>query len=234
MRFWLILFAAVLAVVFVKRRRLARLAQPLLIILLAIVLLLLGLTWFGGAARMTRYGATYVIEQAAAATMGARIAAEHPDGEIVLIQPGWESKFSQAQERGLRQALDPRRHVVHIHALATQYPDSGAVEYRHITWKMLQDTVQQYPAAKALVVCVGLPPIPRHITARDLPPLYVLAVSESGVPQSLFRRGIVRAALRYRPGIDWMAKPEPRMPVEDIFNLRYELLTPDVNPAGDA
>lgn len=221
-----------IVVAYVKRGQLGEKANLVLGILVALALLGVVVRAVSGGGKKS--AAAVVSEQiafyrVAGAKLGAAIAAAHPGGGTVLVLRGAETvedlkKIAQARLEGLKQGLGSGYRVVE----ATPPEEPGSEEMYSIEMilpmRLFLKMVETAPDAKAVVSLLGAPafargPLPKY------PPLYLFEMVDPGMAKDLMGAGAIWGAVLFKDDADWKAKPRRDMSDDEIFNLRYTLVT---------
>ena len=186
-------------------------------------------------------------DRASSYRLGQAVAQDIPEGsEILVIHRG---AYNPVAQRLLDGKLDALRlglaapYSIHLAGLPedparqfvdeTDTPRSGArlvyelleeEEELHLSGAQLGQFLAQHPSVEAVVSFIGPPHFHRAVP-RGMPPLYVMGGEDDDLSRELLQRGVVRACVTYRTaGVDWLAQPSRGMSLDDIFNLRCELL----------
>lgn len=87
------------------------------------------------------------------------------------------------------------------------------------------DAARGHPDAVAMVSFLGLPRTRQLDQMADLPPLCTFATGEPALTQEYIRRGVVPAAVCFRPDADWTREPSVEDGPEVAFAIYYLLVT---------
>lgn len=161
---------------------------------------------------------------ASGARLGQEIARTVPGGGDILVvvieedADNLEDTLTGAQVEGLKQGLGEAYRLVIVSP-----PDEPPFV---VTMRMLARLAQATPEAKAIVSLMGFPDS-RDSPARDLPPLFVIDMMPPQAARPLIARGLIRAGVFAKPDADWFAEPPPDMTLDEIFDMRYVLVTGD-------
>lgn len=131
--------------------------------------------------------------------------------------------------RGLRKACGDRD-------LVEAGPDPLGVGAPYPTFHILEgenwsnhvaDWCRQYPNAAAVVsLLFEFPPIAQS-WSQDLPPLYGFTAGPSQAWAASMQKGHLKALVRYKSGTGARDLPPPGASPHDVFNLRFDLVTPE-------
>lgn len=238
MRLLLILLAIALFVVLSQRRKFEKAANPLLALLLLAIFVSLGTIFTRGC---RGGGATdqevLDFNQVTGRKLGELMAESFPDGGEVLVlqlfipRPGAPLEpppTGAAQLEGLKRGFgrtgltatlgtfDAEPEMIDLLRMAAGPPPE----------EMFLEALEQVPGVVAIVSCAGIPYFESG-PPKDLPPIFVLSGADLVVCQDLIAEGTIRGGVFFKRGVDLKTKPTRAMSVDEIFNLRYLLATPD-------
>ncbi len=201
-------------------------ARPLIYGLLGLVTLLVLVRLFaGGPAEPPPVRIAREYPTAAAYRLGREIARTLPGGgDIVVVvadtgSEGFAGPIVAAQIDGLREGMGDAYRLVLAHL-----PDEPPFVLS--TRLLARLTAQAAPEARAVVSLAGSPEADAR-PARELPPLFVIDMIAAPAARPLIARGIVRAGVFVKPDVDWRLEPEPGMTLDEVFDLRFVLVTRD-------
>jgi hypothetical protein len=224
----LIIFGIALIVVFIQRNKNPELSKLVMIGLVVVLFILQGIKWFGGGdgEAAERVQITYTFQSAAASILGQQIARDLDGGKIVLMQTAPDTEFARSQEAGLKEGLGDGFSLEIASLMESGMDDMMMLEGLGITGDILENVVRDHPGAVALVSAVGIPYFENR-PPQNMPPLYILEAPDFGENNDLLSQGTVQALIQYKSDVDWQAKPARGMSKEEIFDLRYTLITAD-------
>ena len=187
-------------------------------------------------------GSLYIpsFNEVAGKALGAVIAEAVPGAGtvVVLLQGGAQgpegaegagfSEIQQAQLAGLRAAFqDTSLTVV---AIPVEPEMEGLIALMAagpaITEQQFYGLLLQEPDAVAAISCIGMPPLASQ-PRSDVPPLYLLEVLQEPEGRHFVEQGLAQGGVFLRSGTDWTLKPKRGMSDDEIFEMRYVLVTPD-------
>jgi|GEM_PF-4471596 len=223
-----ILLLAVLLILYRLRPRQPKLITPLMLALVVISL-------FSGYRQMRsdrekgiRTSTSFI--SAATAVMGNTLKEALPTGgHILAIHPStqyaveWETSID-FQKRGFERTLDKRKHRITWHELDAVA--DASLETGVISPDTFEDILQNYSGVDA-VVLLQVVVEPGWDQRKLHQPLYVYMV---GAPKldavyKQIKAGAVNGAIVSKNNVDWRIHPSPNMTDQEIFDIRFELLT---------
>jgi hypothetical protein len=168
--------------------------------------------------------------EAAGYRLGQVIPTHVPDGGPILVIHGGGDADSARRVRdaylnGLRTGLDSRAHeIVEADSSLVEMGEMLSLE-QSLTLDQLPQYLQQCPEATAVVSMVGIPHLrPGTRAPPGFPPLFILGSPRSGAADVLFRAGVLKAAVFFKGSYDRDAKPTRKMPMDELFDQRFELV----------
>ena len=232
----LIVFAIALLIVVTQRDRIPRVANPILYSLLVAIFLLLSGIFSRDCGRQSSDQGILDFGEVCGGKLGEHIAQAFPEGgEVLVLQlfrgkpagPGGSSPMAEAQIKGLKRGFGKTGLKSILGTL------EGGVEILEvirmgsgmIPEEMFLQALEQAPQAVAVVSCVGVPVL--QSLPENLPPIYLLSGADRGTCRSLLSSGVVSAGVFLKSGPDFKTKPNRGMSADEIFNLRYVLVTAD-------
>lgn len=219
-----------LAFGFMQLRQAPQKAKPLVYALLVVVLILVVLKLTGGCSRQA-VPFNDDFHSAVGFKLGEEVAKSIPAGSEVLVVHSGRfvpsmTEVLDAQIEGLKRGFGSASYT-----LVESGPEEGSdelmlmMEDPLIRMSAFVKRLEGHPNAKAVVSFIGAPVLEPGVPVPPLPPLFALGSTDPAMARPLLSRGILRAGVFYKASIDWDAKPTPDMSIDDIFNLRYELIT---------
>jgi hypothetical protein len=228
----LILSLAGLVFAFLQLRKSPETFQPIAYGLVVIVLVLVGVRMFrscGGSRPEAQIEPDFY--SAATYKIGQEIAKQVPGGgELVVLHAGTFNdvmkKILAAQLDGLKKGLGGANFtIVESGPRATTEDEMMMLSEPYIPLQTFAKYAQERPNATAMLSLIGTPMLDAQAAAPKLPPLFVIGMVDPEQTKPLFARGVVKAAVFYKVNADWKAKPSRGASLDDVFNLRYELVT---------
>lgn len=217
----LVLLVALAAAYGMQRRgnAAAKAALPIILALTLILVAVHGVRTLHRPAPQVNFS----FDQAAACVLGKHLVSALPRAGPVLVFPDKGGLLSNAQRKGLEEALAGSGFE---RVDFPTPPEEEEVAFDDGLWSgQLRNVLQAHPDVVAFVSFRGLP---IDFTAGDLdrlPPLFLVDDAREGTWLPLLQSGHLRAAVTLRHTIDWDANPAPGATPEEIFDLRYELVT---------
>lgn len=231
----LILLLVALVAVFVKRKTLPGEGKPIIYALVVIIILAQVPRWIHSVAPK-RTKPDYRFTEAAAEQLG-RCMSERvkQDGDILVMASPVYTESAQdrlsKQIKALKKGWGHRAFQVVGVDLKPKMPDTPMMDTPFISLEQLVGKWKQHPQAIAIVMLSVMPYFAPNVPLpENLPPLYVFEQSMEPSLRSLMEDGYLDAGIFYGEHVDWRAKPERRASAEDIFNMRYQLITMDDIP----
>lgn len=140
------------------------------------------------------------------------------DGTVLVLQeqifkttPSWEAQQAGIRE-GLKSGLTPK--FVSVVTAATESQEMKTSDV------LLQ--LEKLPAGACALI--SLTPVAKRLTvsiAENLPPLYLLELQDTRTGKVLLKKGIAKALVSYRPGVDMSVPPKGKSSYD--FALRHDL-----------
>ena len=157
------------------------------------------------------------------------------DGDVLIIA---SPAYTESAQERLKLQLDALAkgwgarsfNVVGVD-LNPAIPDEPMMDTPFYSLEQLVAKWQQHPNVSAIVLLSVMPYFaPNEALPTELPPLYVFEQSMEPSMQTLMEDGYLDAGIFYGQNIDWRAKPERGASTEDVFKMRYQLITMDEIP----
>jgi hypothetical protein len=217
-------------VVFTQRKKAPRAATYIIAVLVAAILGLQGWNIISDSGPPGG-GLIEEFHEAAGWKLGQYLAERYPDaGEILVIQAvtreGTPVPSAPLQLAGIEKAFEGAGR--HVNALSMSHADAhqdpmmmGGPVARNDAFVA---AVESAPNADAVICCINLPYL-QSDPPDDLPPLFLLETGDRLNCQGLIAAGVAQGAVERRLGVGRGAKPKRGLSPEEIFALRYELLT---------
>lgn len=184
--------------------------------------------WTGHAReRRAQRQAEWTFHSAIGYVIGDAIRERHPGGgDLLAIVPRPMDGRSEAKLEGLKEGLGNAFNIVQqqfrLYTDEGQYLGEGF-------WMRAEDYnpfFEQHADAVAAVTLIGLPhPMEAQRLMANRPPLYGLDVLESPEVEELLFSGVVEALAVRDRNKDWLASPRRRMSAQEVFAMRYHLVT---------
>lgn len=224
----LVLLLIALGVVLIKRESFGSKANALMGGLAALSLLCVVAKVVAGRSASSPQrvlGGHLAFYSAAASKLGQTIAAALPGGGRVLVIHAVTNPIDEAVAKARIQGLkkgfgnapltivEASPKAEELYGLETGLP-----------LEVFLKCAEQAPDAKAVVSFVG-PPAPGRMSGRALPPLYILESLDRVMAQQLLREGVIAAAVVVKDGADFKTPASAVKSEDELFNLRYELIT---------
>ncbi len=139
----------------------------------------------------------------------------YPDEEEgAPVERGWEPHLE-----GIRQGLGEGPYRV----VTTAPTSEEAATMAPLTMRFYARLLRAAPEAKAIISFLGAP-VSDTPGGAGVPPLYVIHVNPEML-RPMMTRGTIGAVVVPRSGIDFRARPQPGMTLEEVFDMRYTLVT---------
>ena len=226
---FIILLIAVIAV-FTQRKKAPQAATYIIAALVAAILALQG----GAIFRASRGPGPGLIEEfheAAGWKLGRYVVEACPSsGKVLVIQTttreGEPVSTAPAQLAGIQKALEGTH--LYVTPVSMTFQDAHwdpAMMGGPITRNdAFLAALESEPDAEAVICCVNVPYLLSDPPDR-LPPLFLLETGDRFTCEGLMSAGIVHGAVLRRPGVGRGVKPKRGMSPDEIFALRYDLIT---------
>jgi hypothetical protein len=172
-------------------------------------------------------------EEIAGYVLGTRMLEDIPaEGPILVLRspsPADSDEPSAARLRGLRQACSGRTLVEAGPDPLDWGPPSGDFRiFDGDSWTaQVAPWCREYPDAAAVVSLLFEFPTLDDAGNADLPPLYGFTAGPSTAWMDAMQNHTLQAVVRYKPGASARDVPQHGASPQEVFNLRFDLLTPD-------
>lgn len=171
--------------------------------------------------------------EAAGQMLGRQIAREiDADQEIVMLYTDMPDATAQlaleSQMDGVVEGMGTKGYRVtraRIKLMGGEDPELSDEEWIEQADQSPSEYLRPYLNAGAVVFMPGQPGFAMNRIPSNLPPFFVCNAIDNPVMRTLVERGVVRAAVVYKRDLDINAVPHSRMSIEELFAMRYELLT---------
>lgn len=232
MNILLVLLLAAVIIAYTQRGRNPVLARKLMAGMTVVVLVLLGIRWYGGCRdEDVSHAATAGrrFQTAAGYMLGRHVADTVPGGGTILVlQIDPSSAISRAQVGGISQGAGGAFQVTTDAMGLPDSDDAMMMDGATLSTEQLAEFIAGNPDADAVITCIGLPFSRRGIEFPDpMPPFFSLEVPDPDVAAQLMHEGILHGFLVYRHDVDWSATAGRRMEMDEIFDMRFKLVTPE-------
>lgn len=238
LRILLIILAIALLIVVTQRQKFSKVANPILFILLLAIFVSLGAIFTRGCRDDgTTDQLVLDFNEATGRKLGSLIAQTYPEGGEVLVlqlfrsrpaEPGQPPPTGVAQLEGLERGFG-KTDLRITHGVFDAEPemiDMLMMGGGPIQEEMFLAAFEQAPGAVAVVSCAGIPYFDSD-PLEEMPPIFILSGADLTVCQDLIAEGTVPGGVFFKRGADLKTKPTRGMSVDEIFNLRYLLVTAD-------
>jgi hypothetical protein len=230
MTFAIVVLCLFLIGVFINRKKNPPLSKVVMAALAGLILLLQAIQWIGGYGGGGRRGPEPTpFEEAAAWKIGRAVADRvRRGGEVVLLQDASDSRANRARVSGLERALEGTEwSVAPTEMTVREEEDMGMAGDLWLSIPFVRRVLDENPKAVAVISAMGIPSNARQVLSRDDPPWFLLDVPDLSVVGRELKEGLFAACVLPAPGADWSVESDPSMTLEERFEMRYRLVTPE-------
>jgi len=229
---WSLFLGVVLAVALLYRKSYPGWCNAVLVVCAAVIFVV-SVGRFLRTDRSVALAQDAIFGAAVGSVLGGEIAKDFPDGAVVaIVRPPlaeWRGleKVYESTVRGLRRGMNGSGYSIHVvpreESLDDPFWDAdylSEAEYRAL--------LAQVPDVDVVVLQSLVFEPNAGSRPADFPPVYIISGAEVDVRARLVDQGYVRAMVDFRTGADWNAQSARGQSDRDVFNLRYELIRPEL------